>query len=654
MVSIWGVIIPVILTFGLVAGVIIAALVFINSKQKELPRAIEGEGRVGGDKPFGLLDPESILGDEAGTYDSGEGDDDDEPAGARTLGEPVKGASKRKPSWKSETFEELFGGDDEIPRRAPFPTRTSPLEAKITAAWFDDDEKTPMSFTGECLLELTLDGKHHLYLGTGYVSVHQSDDDDEEDEQTTPFYTGYGEIGCVDEPAGRAWLRAFCDAVSSEVPTYRNVKRKDELEVSVHYFGIEEDGEEWHLLGYQATWVSSEMIYVRLSRGGDRAELFLSTAPHRYPECIYGWGELVLRLENEERPSPSNDPQIIREQPLVSESSPFEWHHEERKAIYQAAGECLIAFDYGESYEGPSALKVLRWRNMLEPELELELVTGYVYVATCSRDGKFALVVAREQVEGASVLYVFDLDGGDEHSFLLPSEWYDESTVLFSPTGGEIALSMQDSYGRGWVRICDRVGNVIEESPRIDGFILLEEWSSRGLIGGCIVGHEDEDAYYQARVDSREFMRIWDRERQGLDWERLDLVGRPSPDGVYDFRPGPFDYRFFKEGELISTRPARTGWDLQHVLDGNGEQMTWLHGTLVVLDHEPWEILDVETGQVLSLVTEEIQNEHYSVLFLDSDIVFFEGTESCHWAKLTIPSEFLGGDDKTANASLAW
>ena len=105
---------------------------------------------------------------------------------------------------------------------------------------------------------------------------------------------------------------------------------------------------------------------------------------------------------------------------------------------------------------------------------------------------------------------------------------------------------------------------------------------------------------------------------------------------------------------MISKRPARTGWDLQYVLHGDGEEMPWLHEKLFVITQEPWEIINVETGEVLPLVSDEIQNEYYSMLFLDSGIVFFVGTEQCSWAKVAIPEDFLEGGVQAAPGGTAW
>ena len=638
-------------TGGLVIIVIAISLKITNARS-DAPMKLEGESstRVGGQKTFGLVDEELL---EAQGYEKKtaypEPVEEVEDDARRTLGEFAERRSKRLADWKSKYFEELFGGYEKIPKRDPLALRTKALGAEITGAWFDHNEiDAPIEYTGECLLELTLDRRHKLYMGTGFIELIELEDDDEPmDNVKDAWFKGYGEVGCADEPAGKAWLHAFCSVLSSEVPLYRNVKRQESNSVSVYYFGIEkEDGKEWHLLGYAATWVSDELIYVRLERKGTRAEIFLSNPIFLQPQCVYGWGELVLMLDNEERPAPVNDHQVIRDEPLIASSTTFEWHHETRNATYHKAGDALLVFDYGDDFEGPSDLVMSRWVNMLEPELERELVSGYVQTAFCSEDGRFALVVVREHEDpeqGAPVLHVFDVDGDSETSFMLPREWSEEHGVVFSPTGGEIAISMRDSYGRAWIRICDRVGNVIEESARIDGFFFLEQWSSRGLIASRAEGYETEEDFYEDRYnDPRECLRIWDPESPGSAWQRLDLYGRPSPSGEYDFRPGNFEYRFFQGEEMISKRPARTGWDLQYVSHGDGEEMPWLHEKLFVITQDPWEIINVETGEVIPLVSEEIQDEYYSVLFLDSGIAFFVGTGQCSWAKVAIPEGFLG------------
>ena len=658
------------MTVGLVVAVIAISIKINNARsRKSSPRQLTGEGnsQVGGQKTFGLLDEELFEDEQPRKEVKPLLPTREELDVARTLGERAeakagKGASSS--SWANKHFEGLFGDYKEIPKLSPLPLRTSALAAKITGSWFDhNEEDAPLEYAGECLIELTLDRHHKLYLGTGFIDeiVRDEDDDDDDDFDILQdaWFKGYGEVGCRDEPAARAWLSAFCSTLSSEVPFFRNVKRHESNSVSVYYFGIEKDGDrEWHRLAYQATWVSDELIYVRLEREGNRAEVFLSCPAYKQPQCIYGWGELVLMLENQEDPAPVNDPQVIRAEPLIASSTQFSWHHENRHATYHKGGEALIVFDYGEDFEGPSELVMSRWTNMLEPDLERQLVSGYVPIATCSPDGRFALVIVREQEDpeqGAHELYVFDVDGSSETSFLLPRGWDEDTGAVFSPTGGEIALSLRDEHGRGWVRICDRVGNVLQESARIDGFFLLEQWSSRGIVANKAEGYESYDGYYGDRHrDPREHLCIWDHESPHSGWERLDLYGRPSPNGVYDFRPGPFEYRFFKDGEMISKRPARTGWDLQYVLHGDGEEMPWLHEKLFVITQEPWEIINVETGEVLPLVSDEIQNEYYSMLFLDSGIVFFVGTEQCSWAKVAIPEDFLEGGVQAAPGGTAW
>ena len=49
-----------------------------------------------------------------------------------------------------------------------------------------------------------------------------------------------------------------------------------------------------------------------------------------------------------------------------------------------------------------------------------------------------------------------------------------------------------------------------------------------------------------------------------------------------------------------------------------------------------------EAEEANEWTNEEIQDEYYSVLFLDSGIAFFVGTEQCSWAKVAIPEGFLG------------
>lgn len=532
----------------------------------------------------------------------------------------------------------------ELPQLDELPIGGAPIEAEA-ALWSDDEEdEAPVSFSGDALMRLLLDGEHPLYVATGYLSMNEPErrDPDEYGEQgITSHHHAYGDIGCVSRAAGQAWLDAIAAAMGIELPPPRRGKRRDELTSSdffIHGY-TQRGGQRWYVFSVGLGFAGTKRLYVEVREDGARARVWPDDAPRYHAEVLT---DLTARLRDGEfaRPTTESDEQLMRDAPLVRELPPcVEGAVEDAYGFRAAGGRVYLATcDYDPEGGAPEDVVLRVWDDLSRAPTSRVLTQARCVYQEVSRDGQRVLLMN----EPATV-QVWSTSGVMLHDFELPEDTDLECYVCFSPAGDRVA-SIAGQGGERFARVLGLRGEVIAESEAVRGELELVGW-----IGDEIITEEIEPEPSAGEVYvSLGGVLSWSPPLGAL--EPLSERGWPGEGGTYRLRHERYGFSIWEHGVKLSERPIRTLKDFKRLSGEDHYPWLWLDEHLVIVDTEFFEVFDVRTGRAALLLSAEHEDEFYMIEAIGDRIVLLYDGGVPRWARVEVPAEMEAG----AATSAAW